>query len=771
MVAKRTLLVLPFLCIGLLSFGQQSCHLHISGLVEDEHHQHPLEFANVEVVGTRQGTTTDSLGYFQLSNLCPGTIQLRFSRIGCETQTAELTLQKDTIVDFLLEFHEELLEEISVKSDRNLAAQTEVGRTLSNAMLDKMRGKSLGQALSEIPGVQTQQTGPNIYKPIIQGLTGSRISIYNGGLRQEGQDWGSDHAPEIDLFGAGSLTVIKGAATARYGMGALGGVVLVEAPLIRSEVGFGGQIMVVGSSNGRSGGVSLALEGRHKQLPNWGWRVQGSAREGGDFAAARYQLTNTGAQERNISFQLRGKVKNWISETRYSFFSTQLGILRAAHIGNLTDLRTALTRDTPLIVRPFSYDIESPRQQVQHHLFHTKATLLASKWGTWTASYGFQANLRKEYDIRRGGRSNIPAIDMQLLTHTVELALKHKPFFKGNTGEMGVQTSLQSNRNNEETGVSPLIPWHETQTAAIFWIEQLALNKWHFETGLRYEYRHILAKSFDGQQRLYNTELHFSGINATLASAYQANKHLKLISQLSWGFRPPNVSELFSQGLHHSVAAIEEGNTQLRQESSLKWSNSLEYSNEDGLQIMLDAYAQQISDYIYWEPSAEPRLTIRGAFPVFSYTQSDVRIWGLDAQAKYELLHHIILGTKASIVRANNLGNGQGVFNFPADRISGSVGYLHEGFGRLKDFQISAEVRHVARQSNTATLDYAPPPPAYTLFGAEASLRIMVGKQQLMVHFQVENLLNTSYRDYLNRLRYYADEVGRNFTLRIGCKF
>ncbi|MBK8625953.1 MAG: hypothetical protein IPN86_10440 [Saprospiraceae bacterium] len=34
-----------------------------------------------------------------------------------------------------------------------------------------------------------------------------------------------------------------------------------------------------------------------------------------------------------------------------------------------------------------------------------------------------------------------------------------------------------------------------------------------------------------------------------------------------------------------------------------------------------------------------------------------------------------------------------------------------------------------------------------------------------------ENLLNSTYRDYLNRLRYFADEMGRNIYVSINMSF
>jgi len=37
----------------------------------------------------------------------------------------------------------------------------------------------------------------------------------------------------------------------------------------------------------------------------------------------------------------------------------------------------------------------------------------------------------------------------------------------------------------------------------------------------------------------------------------------------------------------------------------------------------------------------------------------------------------------------------------------------------------------------------------------------------LKVDFNIENLFNVSYREHLNRLRYFADELGRNFNIKL----
>jgi iron complex outermembrane receptor protein len=41
------------------------------------------------------------------------------------------------------------------------------------------------------------------------------------------------------------------------------------------------------------------------------------------------------------------------------------------------------------------------------------------------------------------------------------------------------------------------------------------------------------------------------------------------------------------------------------------------------------------------------------------------------------------------------------------------------------------------------------------------------GQRALKFQITIDNLFDVSYRDYLNRLRFYADEIGRNIQLMI----
>ncbi len=97
--------------------------------------------------------------------------------------------------------------------------------------LNIIQPTTLGEAISNIPGVYQSTTGVGISKPVIRGLSGSRVVTYLNGLRIENQQWGGDHGMGVDELGIGSVEVIKGPASLLFGADALGGVVyFVDEP-------------------------------------------------------------------------------------------------------------------------------------------------------------------------------------------------------------------------------------------------------------------------------------------------------------------------------------------------------------------------------------------------------------------------------------------------------------------------------------------------------------------------------------------------------------
>ena len=129
---------------------------------------------------------------------------------------------------------------------------TRARTTLDEDVIDKSAGDDLAQTVSQVAGVRIAGGASDTSKPIIRGQQERRLLVLNDGVRHESQKWGPDHGTEIDPFSAGSISVIRGAAGARYGPDAIGGVILVEPPPMRTEPGIVGKFLSSYNTNGKT---------------------------------------------------------------------------------------------------------------------------------------------------------------------------------------------------------------------------------------------------------------------------------------------------------------------------------------------------------------------------------------------------------------------------------------------------------------------------------------------------------------------------------------
>ncbi|MEN9371943.1 MAG: hypothetical protein RLZZ64_1018, partial [Bacteroidota bacterium] len=173
------------------------CILTIKGVVKDADTRLVLEKATATIVELKKSVVTNQRGEYQLNGLCPGDYTLRISHAGCQTTDYHFHIKDDMVKHIDLPHAENVLQEIVVVGASSIRAEGITGE-LRGKELAATRGLTLGESLQRIAGVTVLQTGNNIYKPVIQGLHSSRVLILNNGIRQEGQQWGSEHAPEID---------------------------------------------------------------------------------------------------------------------------------------------------------------------------------------------------------------------------------------------------------------------------------------------------------------------------------------------------------------------------------------------------------------------------------------------------------------------------------------------------------------------------------------------------------------------------------------------
>src|SRR5690606_14072558 len=179
---------------------------------------------------------TDERGDFHFAHLCAGNYTLIVSHVGCETVEMKIELKSNRHIDVFLPHEHNTLENVFLESKKESIKG--YSKTLSGEALEEAQGLSIGQTLGKINGVRLMQTGATIAKPIVHGLHGNRILTINNGVRQEGQQWGNEHALEIDPSIAAKITVVKGVEGLRYGSDAIGAVIIIDPAAIIAQPGY-----------------------------------------------------------------------------------------------------------------------------------------------------------------------------------------------------------------------------------------------------------------------------------------------------------------------------------------------------------------------------------------------------------------------------------------------------------------------------------------------------------------------------------------------------
>ena len=789
------------------SYGQSTspCAYRIEGRLFDLHDGAPLVDARIELINHNSVTSTDAKGRFVFENTCAGTYSLFVSHPLCDAKNYTVTVPLKKPLKLQLEHHVTVLEEIIVADKtRNQTEPTALQSGIDEATLYENQTQNLASALSSISGVSALQTGNALAKPIIHGMYGSRVGIVVDGTRLQDQEWGADHAPTLDVNTADYIAVVKGAGALRYGGDTPGGVIVLQRakhPLLDTLSIRLGTAM---QSNGRGGGIytkTLWTKDNGTHL-----RINASVQRLGDRQAPLYNLTNTAQSEQafTATFGQRKIPSGW--EASYRYYHTKIGILRAAHIGNTGDLYRALQSPEPLIIDPFSYDLQSTRQESQHHNAKVHYFKRFSDHSRWEINYNLQWNHRQEYDVRRGDVRNIPAIDLKLWTHDIEVFGENRlgDGLKLSSGLMG---RYQDNFTNPETGVKRLIPDYVKREGGLFSaLNYRPNNTWNADLGFRvdgvsyaakkyYYQQDWVARGYDvafpeipiqdfGNQLLADIDLSFINFSYSGGLRYQLPDRHVFLFNFKYSQRAPNPSELFSDGLHHALATIEYGALGLAKERVGKW--MLGWEGQKGRVMWQSSlFFSDLKNYIILEPIGFKK-TVRGAFPVWQHNAVEGSLFGWDVDLNWDISPILDYQLSSSLLRGQDNTRVRPLIDIPPYAIEQQLRWDHP---QRKGWYVSVKSRYSAEQNRYPNNDFtfsqlqqgrlvelpvdiSSPPAAFHLWDAAAQVRFSKSNDcSWELRLSIENLGNRIYRNYLNRLRFYADEVGRNFRLQLNYIF
>ncbi|RXR24115.1 TonB-dependent receptor [Flavobacterium stagni] len=684
----------------------------------------PLESAIVQLPGLHLETQTDAQGNFTFKSIPKGTHKIVFSFVGFETQTQSISVGT-TAVTVNCELKESIhqMDEVIVSTAFNRLQSENVMKVEHQTTKDlRQKGAAtLIEGLATIPGVSQVSTGTSIGKPVIRGLSGNRVLVYNQGVRLENQQFGEEHGLGLNDAGIESVEVIKGPASLLYGSDALGGVLYFNpekfAPANQMHLNFGQRYFT--NTLGSNSTLGYKLSGDHLKFTT---RVSQNLHS--DYQTGTGdRVTNTRYKE--LDFKTGLGYSNAFMNTvfRYNYNRLNLGIPEEG-------IAEQTTTKNP----------EFPRQKVIGQILSWNTIYYLGKSKLET-DFGYIDNDRSELED-----SEIPVLHMKLKTFNYNVRY-HLPAFGKLETIVGTQGMYQTNTNS---GEEYLIPDATTRDFGVFATSNYQWEKSALQAGLRWDRRGVQSEEHGtpGDEGYFQAiDRSFNSFNASLG--YKANIKENVVVRLNVasGFRAPNLAELSSNGVHEGSNRYEIGNANLKNEQNLQTDVNVEYRNPH-FELFANGFYNHLNNYIYIAPNG----TQIDGYDVFDYVQNNAYLFGGEAGIHFhphpiDWLH--VLATFESVTGKKS--NGDYLPLIPANKVTGTFRAELKDGKRWKESFASVNTEHIFAQNNpgvfeTSTRDY-------TLVNLAFGTKLTLGKSSFDLSLNANNLFDKTYVSHLSRLK------------------
>lgn len=721
---KNFISFIIILFITNISFGQ---HI-LSGSIKDARNKEPLMGVSIYIPATKQGTVSDLDGKFVLKHIPKSKIEVIFSYQGY--QTVHRNIQFEQAQKNLQIYMKEAvfeMDEVIVSTGINKLQKDNVMKVAHQniAALERKGMQNIMEGIAQIPGVSNLSTGTGIAKPVIRGLSGNRVLVYNQGVRLENYQFGEEHGMGVDASGIAGVEVIKGPASLLYGSDALGGVVYLIPEKYAPAHSFHAGMQSKYFSNTRGTHQSLGLKTSEQK---WQFLARGAFKINGDYRIPNGDLVlNSANKDKDFKMGVGYKDAKWSADLRYNYNHTLNG----------------MAEGTGFEDKPYAFS-------GTYQNLHTNNLSLKNSWELGESK--LKTNIGFSQFERALLKDGQDFIDMQLRTINTNV-LWYLPERHNFQWILGGEAYWQHNTN---IGPHILLPNAQTNNLGLFSTLNYTHNNTALQGGLRYDYRTIdaayISNSRPGLKRNLGS---FTG-SLGVKQDWHDNWQVRL--NFASGFRAPNLAELTSNGEHEG--RVEIGDRDLKNEQNFQTDFNLDY-NSSHFTFFVNTFYNKIHHYIYLAPLGYQQNNLA----VYAYKQNDAKLYGGETGVHFHPHPwdwlHISSSFETVIAQTSNGGN---LPLIPADQWKNELQINHRySKGAIKKIYGGVQINHTFASRPDEEEDVYP---AYTLlntnFGMAFKYKKMHGEFNLVVH----NLTDRTYISNLSVLR--EDKIpnqGRNFII------
>ncbi|MFI3298545.1 MAG: TonB-dependent receptor [Rikenellaceae bacterium] len=643
---------------------------------------------------------------------------------------------------------------------------------------------NLMNSLEYLPGVQSMSVGSGFSKPMIRGMAFNRVSVIDNYVKQEGQQWGSDHGLEIDAYNVDQVNIQKGPASLLFGSDAMGGVIEILSPTVPITDGlFGSVDMLTKSVNWLYGGSLMMGYKRGR----WFVRARYSEQHYADYAVptdtivyltqkipiADGHLNNTAGFDRSGSLYTQYKGDDFSVSFLVSNAYQRVGFFAGAH--GIPDASNVIDDGN-------RRDIDLPYSFVNHF----KSSVHLRKWWdnislSWDVAY--QNNHREEWSEFHTHYSNqdAPTIDpdreLAFMLNTSSSGLK-TTFLHSSELKSTASLDLQY-QDNDIAGYSFLLPAYTRFTTGVAWVSTYTPNdKLLISGGLRYDFGHIRTDEYvdeylvdylygmgysdevveQNRVRSYSTDRTFGDYSFSAGVVWNINNENTLRFNLGRSFRLPGANELASNGVHHSSFRHEQGDASLSSECG--WQVDTEYNlSSKYVSVNVSPFLSWYSNYIYLRPTGEWSV-LPHAGQIYRYSESEALFAGGELSVMVKLPFNFRYEFSGEYCYTYNFTENTALPYSPPLSMRNRLFWEYKGWTLFGEWHFVGDQNRVARNED--------PTPGAQLFNFGLTLLLPFISDGATATLQADNIFNTKY---LNHLSYYRQveipEPGRNFQLSI----
>lgn len=364
-------------------------------------------------------------------------------------------------------------------------------------------------------------------------------------------------------------------------------------------------------------------------------------------------------------------------------------------------------------------------------------------------------------------------LDITLDRFTARLSGQHHTI-KGWRGEWGYESIYKK----QSVAEGDLVPAGHFTSHAFYAYEEKTFDHLNVQLGIRQDFIRQKPKNTAFSHIDDTRTQSWSALSGSLGLNYSLNPNLKIVSHIARGFRAPSLFDLFADGVHGGVAAIQQGNPELEAEYALNLDLGVRFQTEH-IAFSLTGFYNQVDDYIYLRNETPGG---NGQLPIYKADQTDATLKGLEMTWDWMIHPQLSLQSDYAFIRGKMEPSGNELPLLPADNLALRLKYHPERFLGLQAPEMFLQIKHYWDKAaagpyepfaqfdqiafGTASTD------DYDLWSAGTRFSLPTQTDHaLEVHVQINNLLNTSYRDFLSSYKGYTLGEGRSLNLSLNLAF